>query len=204
MQWKALAMTTRTETDSIGAIEVASDRYWGAQTERSRNNFKIGGDRQPLPLIHALATIKKAAARVSAKKGKLPNEIAEAIEPIRAELAAIPEERRWLVSSEGAFSYLAKDFGLKELYLWPINADAQGTPQQVRAVIDEMSANDIPCIFSESTVSSKPAEQVARETGATYGGVLYVDSLSDADGPVPTYIDLLKVTADTIAECLVP
>ena len=131
-------------------------------------------------------------------------EIAEAIEPIRAELAAIPEERRWLVSSEGAFSYLAKDFGLKELYLWPINADAQGTPQQVRAVIDEMSANDIPCIFSESTVSSKPAEQVARETGATYGGVLYVDSLSDADGPVPTYIDLLKVTADTIAECLVP
>ncbi|MCK5931386.1 MAG: metal ABC transporter substrate-binding protein [Fulvimarina manganoxydans] len=131
-------------------------------------------------------------------------EIAAATEPIRAELAAIPEERRWLVTSEGAFSYLARDFGLKELYLWPINADAQGTPQQVRAVIDEIAASDIPCIFSESTVSSKPAEQVARETGATYGGVLYVDSLSDEGGPVPTYIDLLKVTANTIAECLVP
>ncbi|SMC75756.1 fumarase, class II [Fulvimarina manganoxydans] len=88
MQWKGLAMSTRTETDSIGAIEVASDRYWGAQTERSRNNFKIGGDRQPLPLIHALATIKKAAARVSAKKGKLPIEIADAIEKAADEIVA--------------------------------------------------------------------------------------------------------------------
>ena len=106
------------------------------------------------------------------------------------------------MTSEGAFSYLARDFGLKELFLWPINADQQGTPQQVRKVIDAVRANDIDCVFSESTVSAKPSEQVARETGATYGGVLYVDSLSDADGPVPTYIDLLKVTADTIATCL--
>ena len=130
--------------------------------------------------------------------------IRDTIDPIRARFREIPAERRWLVTSEGAFSYLARGFGLKELYLWPINADAQGTPQQVRAVIDEMTASDIPCIFSESTVSSKPAEQVARETGATYGGVLYVDSLSDEGGAVPTYIDLLKVTANTIAECLVP
>jgi manganese/iron transport system substrate-binding protein len=129
-------------------------------------------------------------------------EIASALEPIRVELAAIPEEKRWLVTSEGAFSYLARDFGLKELFLWPINADAQGTPQQVRQVIDTMRANDIGCIFSESTISPDPAEQVARETGATYGGVLYVDSLSEADGPVPTYLDLLRVTAETIAACL--
>ena len=124
------------------------------------------------------------------------------IAPIRAQLEAIPEQRRWLVSSEGAFSYLARDFGLRELYLWPINADQQGTPQQVRKVIDAMRANDIPAVFSESTISPKPAQQVARETGAKYGGVLYVDSLSDAEGPVPTYIDLLRVTAETIAKGL--
>lgn len=128
--------------------------------------------------------------------------IVETMAPIRAELAAIPEERRWLASSEGAFSYLARDFGLRELYVWPINADQQGTPQQVRRVIDAVKANAVPCIFSESTVSSRPAEQIARETGARYGGVLYVDSLSDADGPVPTYLDLLRVTSDTIARCL--
>ena len=124
------------------------------------------------------------------------------VEPIRQALAAIPDERRWLVSSEGAFSYLARDFGLKELYIWPINADQQGTPQQVRKVIDAVRANHIPAVFSESTVSPNPAKQIARETGVRYGGVLYVDSLSDPDGPVPTYLDLLRVTAETIAKGL--
>lgn len=124
------------------------------------------------------------------------------IDPIKAQLASIPTDKRWLVTSEGAFSYLARDFDLKELYLWPINADQQGTPQQVRKVIDGVRTNNIPAVFSESTVSAAPAEQVARETGAKYGGVLYVDSLSEAGGPVPTYIDLLKVTSDTIAKGL--
>ncbi|MFN3263058.1 MAG: metal ABC transporter substrate-binding protein [Pikeienuella sp.] len=129
-------------------------------------------------------------------------EIDAVAEPIRAALEALPENRRWLVTGEGAFSYLARDFGLRELYIWPINADRQGTPSQVRNVIDTMRANDIPVIFSESTVSADPAQQIARETGASYGGVLYVDSLSEADGPAPTYLDLLRVTAQTIAEGL--
>jgi manganese/iron transport system substrate-binding protein len=128
--------------------------------------------------------------------------IQAAVAPIQRKIATIPDDRRWLVSSEGAFSYLARDFGLRELYLWPINADQQGTPQQVRKVIDAVRANKIAAVFSESTVSDKPARQVARETGVHYGGVLYVDSLSEADGPVPTYIDLLRVTSETIEKGL--
>ena len=128
------------------------------------------------------------------------DKVKAAVEPIRQALAAIPRDKRWLVTSEGAFSYLARDFDLKELYIWPINADQQGTPQQVRRVIDAVRANGIPVVFSESTVSPDPAMQIARETGVKYGGVLYVDSLSDAGGPVPTYLDLLKVTTDTIAK----
>ncbi|MHA3980255.1 metal ABC transporter substrate-binding protein [Halovulum sp. GXIMD14794] len=129
-------------------------------------------------------------------------EIDAVAEPIRESLAAIPEEKRWLVSSEGAFSYLARDFGLKELYIWPINADQQGTPQQVRKVIDTVRQEGIPVVFSESTISPDAAQQIARETDAEYGGVLYVDSLSEADGAVPTYLDLLRVTTTTIAEGL--
>ncbi|WP_083652107.1 MULTISPECIES: metal ABC transporter substrate-binding protein [unclassified Pseudomonas] len=128
--------------------------------------------------------------------------IKSTVGPIRERLQKIPEQRRWLVSSEGAFSYLARDFDLKELYLWPINADQQGTPQQVRKVIDAVRANKIPAVFSESTISASPAQQVARETGAKYGGVLYVDSLSEPSGPVPTYLDLLRVTSQTIADGL--
>jgi manganese/iron transport system substrate-binding protein len=121
-------------------------------------------------------------------------------EPLRKRLSGIPEAQRWLVSSEGAFSYLARDYGLREAYLWPINADEQGTPQQVRRVIDLVRKSKIPVVFSESTISDKPARQVAKETGARYGGVLYVDSLSDERGPVPSYLKLLEVTVDTIAK----
>ena len=129
-------------------------------------------------------------------------EILMAVEPYRKIIGSLPENKKWLVTSEGAFSYLARDFDLKELYLWPMNADGQGTPQQVRRLIDKVKANNIQAIFSESTVSPKPAQQVARETGAKYAGVLYVDSLSSEAGPVPSYIDLLNVTLSTIARGL--
>lgn len=129
-------------------------------------------------------------------------ELTAALEPLKAQIGAIPEPQRWLVTCEGAFSYLARDFGMKELYLWPINADQMGTPRQVRQVIDGVRENDIPAVFCESTVSQAPARQVARETGAQYGGVLYVDSLSEPDGPVPSYLDMMRVTAKTIADGL--
>lgn len=115
-------------------------------------------------------------------------------------LKHIPVEQRYLVTSEGAFSYLTKDLNMREIYLWPMNADQQGTPQQVRKVIDTVRAQNIPVVFSESTISDKPAKQVAAETNAIYGGVLYVDSLSEKSGPVPTYLDLLRVTTNTIAQ----
>jgi manganese/iron transport system substrate-binding protein len=120
-------------------------------------------------------------------------------EPLRKRLSAIPEAQRILVSSEGAFSYLTRDYQMREAYLWPINADEQGTPQQVRKVIDLVRKSKVPVVFSESTISDRAAKQVARESGARYGGVLYVDSLSAAGGPVPTFLDLLKVTVETIA-----
>jgi manganese/iron transport system substrate-binding protein len=121
---------------------------------------------------------------------------------MRERLAAIPEEQRWLVTSEGAFSYLCQSYGLRQLYLWPVNAEVQGTPQQVQAVIDGVRAHRIPVVFSESTVSDRPARQVAQEAGARYGGVLYVDSLTSADGPAPTFLKLLEYNADAIVRGL--
>ncbi len=138
-------------------------------------------------------TYQKNAALYAEKIQKLD-------QPLREKLARVPEEQRWLVTSEGAFSYLAKDYGFKEAYLWPINAEQQGTPKQVRKVIDLVRKNNIPVVFSESTISPKPMQQVAKETGAKYGGVLYVDALSAKDGPVPTYIDLLNTTVSTIVK----
>jgi len=150
-------------------------------------------------IVNALSETDPDNAAAYAENGEAYKaEIEATFAPIRAAIEALPEEKRWLVSSEAAFSYLARDFGLKEAAIWSINADSQGSPQQVRRIIDLIRDNKVPVIFSESTVSPKPAQQVARETGAAYGGVLYVDSLSTPDGPVPTYLDLLKVTSETI------
>ena len=111
------------------------------------------------------------------------------------------EEKRYLVTSEGA-QLFGQDLDMKEVYLWPMNADQQGTPQQVRKVIDTVREKNIPVVFSESTISDKPAKQVASETGVAYGGVLYVDSLSEPDGQVPTYLDLLQVTTRPLPTAL--
>lgn len=152
--------------------------------------------------------IRKALVKYDPKNADIYNQnaanyikkIQDMDRPLREKLSRIPVDKRWLVTSEGAFSYLTRDYGFKEAYLWPINAEQQGTPKQVKAVIDLVRANNIPVIFSESTISDKPAIQVSRETAIKYGGVLYVDSLSREDGPVPTYIDLLNVTVETIAK----
>lgn len=136
----------------------------------------------------------------NANAARYAEEIKALDAPLRAKLDQIPEEKRWLVTSEGAFGYLAEDYNLKEAYLWPINADEEGSPQQVKRLIDTIRKHNLPVLFSESTISDKPAKQVAKETGAKYGGVLYVDSLSEQDGPVPTYIKLLETTVQTIVE----
>lgn len=144
------------------------------------------------------------AAVYAANAAAYADEIAAVADAVRARLASLPSERRWLATSEGAFSYLARDFGLNEIFIWPINEDATGTPQQIRRAIDLIREHDVPVVFSESTVDPRSAQQVARETDIRYGGVLYVDSLSPADGPVPSYLDLMRVTTETVAEGLQP
>ena len=191
-----------TLSDGIDPIPIGSGEYEG----RPNPHAWMGLESALIYVDNIAAALSAAdpanAATYAANAERYEAELRATLEPLRGALAAVPEEDRWLVTCEGAFSYLARDLGLKELYLWPMNADRVGTPQQVRAVIDGVRANDIPVVFCESTVSTRPAEQVARETGARFGGVLYVDSLSDEGGPVPTYLDLLRVTTETVAEGL--
>ena len=191
-------------TDGMAPIAISEGDYEGKPNPHGwmgLENAMVYVDNIEAALaLHDPANAATYAANAAAYK----SQIRDTVGPLRNRIAALPEDRRWLVTCEGAFSYLARDFGLRELYLWPINADQTGTPQQVRRVIDGVRDNAIPAVFCESTVNQSPAKQVARETGAAYGGVLYVDSLTDADGPVPSYLDLLRVDAQTIADALAP
>lgn len=113
-------------------------------------------------------------------------------------LAALPDGHRTLVSCEGAFSYLTRDAGLRESYIWPVNSAREVTSGDINRAAEFVRAHNVPAVFCESTVEPGPKEQLMRETGARDGGTLYVDSLSPADGPVPTFIDLLRYDANTI------
>lgn len=191
-----------TLTDGIDPISISRGSYEGMPNPHAwmgLDNAIVYVDN----IVAAFSEQDPDNAAIYARNGEAyKDELRATIEPLRAAVEQIPESQRWLVTCEGAFSYLARDFGLQELYLWPMNADQEGTPQQVRSVIDGVNENAIPVVFCESTVNTAPAEQVARETGARYGGVLYVDSLSEADGEVPTYLDLLRVTSTTLANGL--
>nr|WP_237400074.1 metal ABC transporter substrate-binding protein [Rhodovulum sulfidophilum] len=191
-----------TLTDGIDPIPIAEGAYQG----KPNPHAWMGLDNALVYIDNILEAFAERDPRNAAtyvrNASAYKDELRATLEPLKAEIATIPEAKRWLVTCEGAFSYLARDFGMKELYLWPMNADQMGTPQQVRAVIDGVRQNHVPVVFCESTVNTAPAEQVARETGASYGGVLYVDSLSEPGGPVPSYLDLLRVTSQTVADGL--
>ncbi|NJO77486.1 MAG: metal ABC transporter substrate-binding protein [Cyanobacteria bacterium RM1_2_2] len=121
---------------------------------------------------------------------------------LQTSLSQLPDHRRYMVTCEGAFTYLIQDYNLKEIYLWPINSDQEGTPQQIRQAIDKVKANQVPIVFCESTVNAEAQKQVAREGGAKFGGIFYVDSLTDASGDAPTYIELLEYNVDTLIKGL--
>ncbi|GGS09542.1 metal ABC transporter substrate-binding protein [Deinococcus sedimenti] len=187
---------TVTLTDGIEPVNITADAYAGKPNPHAWMAPKnaliyVENIRRALTdLDPAGAETYRAGADAYAKQ------IREVDRQLATQLGQLPPERRALVTCEGAFSYLARDYGLKELYLWPVNAEeGQGTPRQIRAVIDAVRAQGVPAVFCESTVSDKGMRQVARESGARYAGALHVDSLSDE---VPTYLDLLRKDADTI------
>ncbi|WP_291429219.1 metal ABC transporter substrate-binding protein [Deinococcus sp.] len=187
---------TVTLTDGITPVNISADAYAGKANPHawmSPKNALIYVEN----IRRALTDLDPAGADTfRANADAYAAEIREVDRQLSTQLGKLPPNRRALVTCEGAFSYLARDYGLKELYLWPVNAEeGQGTPRQIRAVIDGVRAQGIPAVFCESTVPDKGMRQVAAEAGARYGGALHVDSLSDE---VPTYLDLLRRDADTI------
>lgn len=117
---------------------------------------------------------------------------------LRNTIETLPANRRLLVSCEGAFSYLAADYGLEEAYLWPVNAESEVTPKRMARLIDTIRERRVPAVFCESTVSDQAQREVAAATGARFGGTFYVDSLSDSEGPAPTLLKLQRHNVDLI------
>ena len=137
-------------------------------------------------------------ANASSYKAKLESLDKE----LRQSLSLIPKERRVLVTCEGAFTYLARDYGMEEAFLWPVNSESQVTPRRMINLIEKIKENKVPTIFCESTVSSKAQIEVAKSSGAVFGGIFYVDSLSGKDGPASSFLQLHRHNVRLIKEGL--
>lgn len=154
-------------------------------------------------MVDAFGELDPAHADEYAANGEAYRAELQAVhDELVAELSSLPENERALVTCEGAFSYLARDAGLTEQYLWAVNAEQQATPQQIARTIEFVDEQGVPAVFCESTVSDEAMQQVVEATDAAFGGTLYVDSLSEPDGPVPTYLEMLRHDVDVITSGL--
>ena len=185
-------------SDGIEPIDIAEDAYAGLPNPHAWMS-PLNVQRYAANMADAFSELDpEHADEFERNAADYAAELQEVQDELVTELGALPENERALVTCEGAFSYLARDAGLTEQYIWAVNAEQQATPKQIAAAIEFVQANDVPAVFCESTVSDAPMRQVVEASGATFGGTLYVDSLSEAGGPVPTYLDLIRHDAQTI------
>ncbi|MFT4219553.1 MAG: metal ABC transporter substrate-binding protein [Microbacterium sp.] len=185
-------------SDGVEAMDITEDAYAGKPNPHAWMS-PVNVQAYVENMVAAFSDLDpEHAAEFAANGAAYQGELYAIQDELVTELSALPENERALVTCEGAFSYLARDAGLTEKYIWPVNAEQQATPQQIVSAIEFVNAADVPAVFCESTVSAGPMRQVVDATGAAFGGILFVDSLSDASGPVPTYLDLIRYDADTI------
>lgn len=191
-----------TLSQKVQPVNIAEDAYQGKPNPHawmSPQNALIYVDN----IRQALGNLDPAnRATYDANAATYSQQIQAIDKKLKQAISAIPPDKRYMVSCEGAFSYIARDYGLKEVYLWAVNAEQQATPKQVERVINTVKANKIPAVFCESTISNNTQLQVAKETGAKFAGVFYVDSLSPPDGPASTYLKLLEYNVNTLIKGL--
>ena len=185
-------------SEGVRTIPITEDSYAG-QTNPHAWMSALNAQVYIANMVRAFSDLDPTHAADYQRSGAAySTELLRIHEGLIDQIRTVPKAQRALVTCEGAFSYLARDTGLSEIYIWAVNAEQQATPQQVAGTIDAVTRNRVPAVFCESTVSDKPMQQVVRATGARFGGVLYVDSLSEPDGPVPTYLNLLRHDAAVI------
>ncbi len=144
-------------------------------------------------IVDSLSELKPSEAESFKNNGQIyKNKIAKIDKDFSLFINNLENNNRYLVTCEGAFSYLTNDYGLKEAYLWPVNAESQITPKRMARTISLVKNKNIPSVFCESTVSNESQIVVASETGAKFGGNLFVDSLSQDNKSANTYLKMLQ------------
>lgn len=121
---------------------------------------------------------------------------------IRAIIAGLPESRRTVVTSHDAFQYFGRDYGLTFLAPQGLSTESEASAKDVARLIERIRDEGITAVFVENITDPRLLEQIANETGASIGGTLYPGALSGPNGPAPTYLDMMRHNATTLAQAL--
>ncbi len=119
-----------------------------------------------------------------------------------ADFNKVPEEKRFIVTSEGAFKYFSAAYNFQAGYIWEINSENQGTPEQVTKIVELIKAKKPSTLFVETSIDPRSMEMVSSETGVPIGGTLYTDSLGKPGEDGDTYIKMMKSNITVILENL--
>ena len=123
---------------------------------------------------------------------------------IRAAFAALPSERRKVVSSHDAFAYFGQAYGIRFLSPVGVSNNAEPTAKDVASLIRQLKTEEIPAVFIENVVEPRLIERIRSESGTRVGGTLYSDALSAAGGPAPDYLSMMRSNFKTLHEALRP
>ncbi|MBW9088841.1 metal ABC transporter substrate-binding protein [Rhizobium wenxiniae] len=141
------------------------------------------------------ATYKSNAAAYTEKLTALDTDI-------KAQIGAIPQDHRVAVVAHNAFRYFERDYGISFLSPQGVSTESEASAADVASLIREIREKRAAAVFAENIADSRLVEQIASEAGLTLGGTLYSDALSPADGPAPTYIDMMRYNVKTLVSAI--
>ena len=191
-----------TVSEGLDPIFISEDSYKGKPNPHAWISPKRGMLYVDI-IVESLSELRPSKRELFEENGRIyKDKLSKIDKEFSLFINNLNKEKRYLVSCEGAFSYLTNDYGLEEVYLWPVNAESQITPKRMARTISIVKDKNVPAVFCESTVSNESQMVVVNETGASFGGNLFVDSLSEDSGPASSYIKMLKHNLNLIKKGL--